>query len=267
MSSTPPDVNLSSSNCIFHVGLASLMGAREENQDRVRHFDSPFGHVFVLADGMGGYKGGAHAADIATSKLSGLLSALPGSMTPRDALVDSIEQLNCLILEESRVVASETEGMGSTLAILLVRDTSDGSFAIGAHVGDSRIYFLRREHLFCLTRDHTVVRRLVDSGALTPEQAATHPQAGVLTRALGRVESVPADVTPWIQAQPDDVFLLCSDGLSGYVGDDAIRDALLRREPAQAVADALVTLALRVRSDDNISVLIVRAERDPGRDS
>jgi PPM family protein phosphatase len=252
-----------SSGCVFRVGAWSTNGVREENQDRLTSFQSPIGHVFVLADGMGGYKGGALAAGIATSKLPQILRELPASTPVPDALVQSIDQLNEIILDEGRSSGSDVEGMGSTLVVLLVRHTPDGALAIGAHVGDSRIYFLRRERLFCLTRDHTMVRDLLDAGALTPEQAVDHPQANVLTRALGRSGPVAVDLTSWMQVQVDDMFLLCSDGLSAYAEMDDIRATLAQPESPQTIAEMLVRLALRESSEDNISALVVRAEATP----
>jgi protein phosphatase len=172
--------------------------------------------------------------------------------------VQGIQSLNRAILEAGRNGGEDVEGMGSTLAAVLVRDTPDGPLAIGAHVGDSRIYFLRGRQLFCLTKDHTIIERLVDSGALTPEQAIDHPQAGVLTRALGRSETLTIDLTSWRLLKPGDTFLLCSDGLSAYAANDLIRDALLDEEAPDVIARRLVDLALREHSQDNISILMFR---------
>jgi|RhiMetdeSRZDD1v2_1073273.scaffolds.fasta_scaffold212590_2 serine/threonine protein phosphatase PrpC len=255
------------SGCVFRVGASSTNGVREENQDRLTSFQSPFGHLFVLADGMGGHKGGALAAGIATSMLPQILRSLPASTPAPDALVQSIDRLNTVIVDEGRSSGSDVEGMGSTLVVLLVRHTPDGALAIGAHVGDSRIYFLRNDRLFCLTRDHTMVRDLLDAGALTPEQAVDHPQASVLTRALGREGPVAVDLTSWMQVQVDDMFLLCSDGLSAYAEMEDIQATLAQPESPQVIAEMLVRLALRESSEDNISVLVVRAEpaaADPG---
>ncbi|MBV8905690.1 MAG: serine/threonine-protein phosphatase, partial [Acidobacteriia bacterium] len=175
-------------NHFLEIGSESVAGVRPDNQDRIAHFDSPFGHVFLVADGMGGHLGGGIAASLAISRLPQILGAIPASETPQTALTAAIQDLNRVIVEEGR--AGGVEGMGTTVAAVLVRDTPDGALAIGAHVGDSRIYFFRDTRLFCLTRDHTIVERLVESGVLTPEQAFDHPQAGVLTRALGRVPSL-----------------------------------------------------------------------------
>jgi PPM family protein phosphatase len=150
-----------------------------------------------------------------------------------------------------------------TVAALLVRDTPDGLLAIGAHVGDSRIYFLRGQQLFPLTQDHTVVQQLVESGVLTPEQAADHPGSGVLTRVLGRAGTLSVDLTSWILLQPGDAFLLCSDGLSGYASEAAIREVLLKEDPPEVITDQLIDLALREQSRDNISVIVLHVVAVP----
>ena len=240
------------------VGLESACGQREENQDRVAFFDSQFGRVFVLADGMGGHSGGAIASSIAVSNLSQVMQTLPASIPPDEALVQGIQGLNSMILEEAQRGEEKTRQMGSTVVALLLCDTAEGLLAVGAHVGDSRLYFARGQQMFCLTQDHTVVQQLVATGALTSDQAFRHPQASVLTRALGRATSIPVELTSWTMVLPGDVFLLCSDGLSGYADDAAIRKTLLQMEPAEQIARQLVGLAFEKESQDNISVIVIR---------
>jgi protein phosphatase len=243
----------------LEIGSESVTGARSENQDRLTHFESPFGHVFVVADGMGGHRGGAVASSLAISRLPEILRSLPANLAPQGALADAIWILNRTIREEARNGGDSLSGMGSTLAVVLVRETPDGSLAIGAHVGDSRIYYLRGAQLFRLTRDHTVVEQLIAGGALTSEQGIDHPQAGMLTRALGQVDGVEADLTSWTLLRPGDVFMLCSDGLWGYVAENEIREILLAQtESPNAIACRLVERALAKESRDNVSVLIFR---------
>lgn len=246
------------SNHVLEIGSKSVAGVRPENQDRIAHFPSPFGHVFLLADGIGGYAAGGIASGLAISRLPEILRACPPTEAPQAALTSAIQHLNRVIVEEAKAGGNSTEGMGTTLALVLVRDTHDGALAIGAHVGDSRIYFLRGGQLFCLTKDHTLIEQLVESGALTPEQAVDHPQASVLTRALGRERMLPIDLTTWRLLKPGDLFLLCSDGLSGYASEDAIRETLLGDEAPGVIANRLVELALQEGSQDNISVLVFR---------
>jgi serine/threonine protein phosphatase PrpC len=252
---------------ILEIGSESIAGVRPDNQDRVAHFDSPFGHVFLIADGMGGYGGGGIASGLAISHLPEILWSVPTPATPQAALTSAIQDLNRIILDEGTAGGEAVEGMGTTLAIVLVRDTPDGALAIGAHVGDSRIYFLRGTQLFCLTKDHTLIERLLESGALTPEQAADHPQAGVLTRAVGRERVLPVDLTGWRLLKPGDMFLLCSDGLSGYASEDAIRQTLLCGDAPNGIASRLVDLALDEGSQDNISVLVFRVAGPPPFDA
>jgi PPM family protein phosphatase len=252
---------------VLQIGSESLTGSRPENQDRVAHFDSAFGHVFVVADGMGGHRDGALAAVLATSRLPDVMRGLPESLPADAALLQSIELLNDLMLAHDPSAGHQQEGMGSTLAVVLVRNTADGFLAIGAHVGDSRIYFLRNGRLFCLTRDHTVVQGLVDAGQLTADEAFDHPKAGVLTAALGRPGPVGADVTPWMLLEPGDLLLLCSDGVSGYVSDAAIAEALGAPQPPSVLARQLVELALREHSADNISAIVVRVDVEERADT
>lgn len=244
---------------VLTVGSESVAGVRKDNQDRLGHFESPFGHVFVLADGMGGYQGGAIASSLVTTQLPHLLAAVPSETPPEAALVQAIQELNQAIVEKGRISSVSERAMGSTLVTLLVRDTIDGPLAIGAHVGDSRLYFLRGGRLFCLTRDHTVVQQLLGMGSLTPSQAEDHPQASVLTRALGRGDAtLTVDLTQWLLLRPGDTFLLCSDGLSGYADDAGIGGILSRSDAPEEIARQLVELALRERSTDNVSVLVIR---------
>ncbi len=251
-------------NYKIEVGEESAAGAREENQDRLAHFESPFGFVAMVADGMGGHQGGSVASSLAVARFPELLRQIPETQPPDEALVQSIEELNREIQAQGET-GSVQEGMGSTLAAVLVRENEAGPLAITAHVGDSRVYFLRGERLFCLTRDHTLVQDLVESGALTAEQASDHPRAHVLTRALGHGEPLSVDVSSWMLLADGDVFLLCSDGLSAYVSDEAIRDALVTRAPAGVLARGLVQTALEQGSTDNISAAVVRiAAGEPG---
>jgi protein phosphatase len=148
--------------------------------------------------------------------------------------------------------------MGSTIVALLVYQTPDGLLAIGAHVGDSRLYFAREDRIFRLTEDHTIVQQLLKNHTLTEKQALDHPQAGVLARALGQKETVDVDLTSWMLLRPGDTFLLCSDGLSGYLDDSEIRRILVQREASATIALTLLDLAFGEGSDDNVSALVVR---------
>jgi PPM family protein phosphatase len=203
--------------------------------------------LFAVADGMGGAKAGEVA--------SGLAAAAVQESANRD---DSGEARVAALIEEAnrRVFRRahedrEASGMGTTMTIALVEDDH---VAIG-HVGDSRAYLIRGGRLEQLTDDHSLVAELVRSGKLTPEEAETHPQRSVITRALGTEADVDVD-TFSVEASPGDLFLLCSDGLTSMVDDETILDAVERNRPnLQEAAKALVNAANRGGGEDNITVI------------
>jgi protein phosphatase len=141
--------------------------------------------------------------------------------------------------------------MGTTITVALFED---GIVSIG-HVGDSRAYLIRDRKVDQLTEDHSLVAELVRSGRLSPEEAETHPQRSVITRALGTDPDVDVDVFS-VEAKPGDLFLICSDGLTGMVDDETILDVVERqREDLDAVAKELISAANRMGGDDNITVV------------
>jgi hypothetical protein len=149
--------------------------------------------------------------------------------------------------------------MGSTLALVVVQK----EHFVTAHMGDSRVYLLRDERLQQLTRDHSAMQRMLDAGLMTAEQIRVHPDASVLTRALGQGEAMELEISEPYPLLDRDVLMLCSDGLSGYVEDGPIEDRLRRFEEPQKAADALAELALETGGYDNISIWVVRASAAP----
>jgi protein phosphatase len=148
--------------------------------------------------------------------------------------------------------------MGTTMTVALVED---GRVAIG-HVGDSRAYLIRDRKLEQLTEDHSLVAELVRSGKLSPEEAEGHPQRSVITRALGTDPDVDVD-TFSVETKPGDLFLLCSDGLTSMVGDEAIlREVERNREDLGAAAKALVRAANKGGGEDNITVVFFEIAGD-----
>ncbi len=242
----------------LEFALESAAGQRADNQDNVLQFESPFGSIFLLADGMGGYQGGAIASKLAISKCEEVLLSLPES-TPADAaLTEAIRAANHAVFTESRQGDKSLRRMGSTIVALLVSETQDGLLAIGAHVGDSRLYFVRDNRLYRLTEDHTMIQQLIKNNTITEAQAEDHPQASVLTRTLGHQEEIEVDLTSWMLLRPGDTFLLCSDGLSGYVDDETLRATLSQREASADISRTLLDLAFSRGSDDNVSVMVAR---------
>ncbi len=242
----------------LRIGAGAHRGlVREENQDRISRLLSPFGDVFVVADGMGGHEGGATAAQLLIDRLGEHLRAQPPGMPPDEALRDAAVRTNVDICEHARADPRLAK-MGATVVLALIQ----GSRAWIAHAGDSRAYLWRDGELARLTRDHTLVQRMVDHQILNEEEARQHPDANVVTRAFGQNPEIEIEVTP-LELADGDRLLLCSDGLSGYVDDTAIARALSGDGDAQALADSLIALALQAGGEDNVSVQLLAVHDEP----
>jgi protein phosphatase len=146
--------------------------------------------------------------------------------------------------------------MGTTCTAAVLRD---GELCYG-HVGDSRLYLLRHSSISRLTRDHSLVNRLLEQGLITPEQAAVHPQRNVLTAALGMNSQVPLDLPEtYIPLRQEDTLLLCTDGLHGLVNDDELLNVASHYPPGEACR-ALVGMAKKRGGPDNITLQIIRID-------
>jgi serine/threonine protein phosphatase PrpC len=218
-----------------------------------RHNEDSYVHqppLFAIADGMGGAKAGEVASGLAVEALQ-LRPDLSGD--DEGYVVDLIQEANRRVYARAHE-DSEAAGMGTTMTVALVDDEHDR--VTFGHVGDSRAYRVRGDQLEQLTDDHSLVGELIRSGKLTPEEADVHPQRSVITRALGTDPSVDVD-TFVVDTEPDDIFLLCSDGLSGMVSDAAILEIVQHnRRNLQEAAKALVAAANRGGGDDNITVVV-----------
>jgi PPM family protein phosphatase len=202
--------------------------------------------LFAVADGMGGARGGEIASRLAAAALREDDTSASGE----ERVISLIQEANRRVYERSSE-DSDASGMGTTVTVALVED---GSVTIG-HVGDSRAYLIRGDSLEQLTDDHSLVAELVRSGRLSPEEAESHPQRSVITRALGTDPDVDVD-TLLVAAEPGDLFLICSDGLTSMVGDDTILDIVERnRGNLDQAAKELVARANRSGGEDNITVV------------
>ncbi len=218
---------------------------REGNEDSA--YAGP--RLLVVADGMGGHAAGEVASSVAVATLSALDEDSPGPDL-LDRLDGAVQEANAHLRD---MVAGDPalRGMGTTLTALL---RAGGRFGL-VHVGDSRGYLLREGALQQVTHDHTFVQALVDEGRITPEEAGHHPQRALITNALDGRGDVDADLSVR-EARAGDRWLLCSDGLSGVVSEDTLRDTLARHRSPDAAADALVQLALRGGAPDNVTVIV-----------
>jgi protein phosphatase len=215
--------------------------------------------LFAVADGIGGAQAGELASSLAAAAVRD--DSTDGNGDGRQRVDELIQEANRRVYHRQSEDPS-LSGMGTTMTVALV---DDGHVWIG-HVGDSRAYLVRQDTLEQLTEDHSLVAELVRSGRLSPEEADSHPQRSVVTRALGTDPDVDVD-TFSIDAKPGDLFLICSDGLTSMVSDDAILDEIRRhRDDLRAAAKALVRAANRGGGEDNITVVFfeIQADEDVG---
>jgi PPM family protein phosphatase len=205
--------------------------------------------LFVVADGMGGAQAGEVASEMAVTSFE---NGLPDGVDPGEALAEVIEGANRAIHDRSRSDADHA-GMGTTCTAAYVGPDE----VTVAHVGDSRAYLLRDGELIRLTRDHSLVGELVARGKLTEEQAEAHPQRSVITRALGPEARVQVDVERF-PARDGDVFLLNSDGLTGMVGEAAVKPLLENADSLEQAGRDLIAAANEAGGRDNITVVLFR---------
>jgi protein phosphatase len=234
------------------LAVAAYAVASDTGRRRLRNEDNYVvaPPLFAVADGMGGAQAGEVASRLAASALEGGDSDALGGLERLDAL---IQEANRRIYDRASNDPSAS-GMGTTMTVALVEDMT---VAIG-HVGDSRAYLVRGEQMEQLTEDHSLVNELLKSGKLSEEEAQVHPQRSVITRAVGTDPDVDVDAFT-IEAEEDDVFLLCSDGLTDMVEDEEILELVHEhRDDLEKAVKALVTAANRGGGDDNITAVAFR---------
>lgn len=226
---------------------------RSVNEDSMTTFDSPNGRVVVVCDGMGGQKAGDVASQLAVAVIQDILTdnTFP---TPEDAISSSIIAANQAILRR----ASQNEGlsgMGSTCVMLIIKD---GQVYYGS-VGDSRIYYVANRTIHQITKDQSYVQTLVDAGQITKEAAEHHQDKNQITNALGLENMTPPVIGQMpITPEPGSIFVLCSDGLSGMIHNNAILNTVMRYDlPLKERADILVSQANEAGGLDNITVQLV----------
>jgi len=218
---------------------------REGNEDSA--YAGP--RLLAVADGMGGHAAGEVASSLTIASMAKLDSEPPGGDMLAE-LSSAVAEANTR-LQEMIIANPAVEGMGTTLTALF---WSDGHAAV-CHIGDSRGYLLREGELYQITHDHTLVQSLVDEGRISADDVSTHPQRSLLLRALDGRSVAEPDLSVH-DAQAGDRYLLCSDGLSGVVSDETLRDTLASIEDPEAVARQLIDLALHGGGPDNITCIV-----------
>jgi serine/threonine protein phosphatase PrpC len=237
---------------------------RENNED---HFslDLDTG-LFIVADGMGGHAAGEVASSLAVQTVRSVILEAhdPDETRLNRDIIDEEESIRerlryamnqaCVRIRQEAFDNPIHRGMGTTLTILLIED----GIAHFSHVGDSRLYLFRNGSLRRLTRDHTVVQNEIDAGRLTPELARIAPHKNILTQSVGYHGTVDP-VTSTRPVNPGDLFLLCSDGLTDPLDDNAL-ESLIATTPFEDLAFHLVDQALLHGTEDNVTVVVVRVE-------
>ncbi len=244
-------------NNIFHKEvIGNVRSAQEDSHDIAAV--TPNGSVFVVCDGMGGHVGGKQASSIAVKSIIEYFQR-EKYPDPVRALTDALKFANMQILGYSSL-HPELRGMGTTACIVLLQ----GSEAFIAHIGDSRIYLYlgKEKQLHRITKDHSFVQALVDAGEITDEEAESHPNKNRILKALG----VKPDIEPTIGKvlpKNGDIFLICSDGLSGMISDAVIKDVLAQKLPIESKGETLIQLALDAGGLDNITVELIQIAGSP----
>ena len=244
----------------IEVSVQSDIGClRQNNEDSFGYWepedDQQFlrkGRLAVVADGMGGYEGGQEASRLAVETLMAVYRDFGGDDS-QAALIEALQAAHEQIRQYS-FSHPELRGMGTTCTAAAI--VQDALYYV--HVGDTRLYLIRDGQITRVTRDHSYVGRLVESGMISREEAETHPQRNILTAALGTnpdlIMDSPGRPEP---LRPEDVLLICSDGLWGQVRDSEILDAVENKSAEQA-GRKLIELARERGGPDNITIEILR---------
>jgi len=251
---------------ITYKAVTDVGRKRKGNEDSL--FVNADQNLFVVADGMGGHAAGEVASKISVDAINEyvVLTAGDEEITwpfgldenmsyDGNRLKTAVRFANRKVLEATKERA-EYEGMATTVAAVLV----DGDSANLAHVGDSRVYLVRGEELTQLTSDHSWVNEQIQSGVISADQARSHPLRNVVTRALGGKADLQVDMQVH-DIQPQDILLLCSDGLTTMIPDDEIARVMNEKQgDIEEAADALVDAANARGGEDNITVVLLKFE-------
>lgn len=228
----------------------SDIGRKRTNNEDSLYSNNDLG-LFMVADGMGGHKGGDKASKLAIeTSVENYKKLYAEGLSPKDALKKAVQEAAKEVYRSS-LLNPDLKGMGTTLSALVL-----GKDCIYiSHIGDSRIYRLRENKLSLLTTDHSLVHEQVEAGIMTEEEARTSSLRNIITRAIGHDQNARADHFQSL-IQDDDMFLLCTDGLNNMLNDEKIREILTKQEPKKSIHRLISEANLR-GGDDNISVILV----------
>lgn len=243
---------------ILTFGLKTDIGrVRENNEDKGEVFISENdaeiasrGHIFVVCDGMGGHEAGQIASELASKTFVEVYRSHPAT-EPEEAAKAAVKAANRFVLDVARI-APNRRGMGTTLTALCIVQNK----GLYVHVGDSRLYRFREGSIEQITNDHTWVEETVRAGTMSREDAEVHPYRHVLTQAVGTEDDLAPEVGVFDLAEGD-LYILCSDGVTNHVSDDAIASALDSGKGTAQTAWDIVASALSGGGSDNATVVVV----------
>ncbi|MDP4144690.1 MAG: Stp1/IreP family PP2C-type Ser/Thr phosphatase [Bacillota bacterium] len=242
------------------VGVLSDIGNyRKVNQDYADYYEDKFKKVYVMADGMGGHNAGEIASKIAVETIIQQFKNHVELLNEEEMLSNSIRLANREIYEQA-LSSDELSGMGTTITACVVKKYK----MVVANVGDSSCYVLKKNGIFKITKDHSLVQQLIDSGSITEQEALKHPNKNIITRALGTHDTVMVDM---FHVDLSDVqkVLLCTDGLSNFVTNEEMYDLLWNNTNVDACSK-LVELSKLKGSRDNVSIIVFGGECENGWD-
>lgn len=247
---------------LISYGSTNIGRKRKVNQDSFRMEAAQ--KLFVVADGMGGHAAGELASKITVDTIAESIledkATMLHSVAPSDMVIAAIHRANSAVFATAEK-DQKLAGMGTTVLALLFESNQ----LVVGHVGDSRVYLARRNELWQITRDHSLVNEKFKAGLITREQMKKDKNRNVITRSVGFESSVLVDVYQK-EIQPGDIYLACSDGLSGLVNDAEILSILCEHafdsESLEGAVNTLIDRANQNGGDDNITTVLVRVDKE-----
>ncbi|MCS7072890.1 MAG: Stp1/IreP family PP2C-type Ser/Thr phosphatase [Bacteroidia bacterium] len=238
---------------VEYIGKSDTGRVRQINEDFLGYFDTPNGVVFVVCDGMGGHNRGDEASRIAVTAICDYLGR-EYYEDARKAVSEALSFANFQVYLRS-LESIESRGMGTTCVLAVLRDNQ----LFYGHVGDSRMYLCKNHQLRQLTKDHSYVQQLIDSGIITQDEAENHPKRSVIMKAIGTSEHAEPEVAPEpLLLEARDQVLLCSDGLSSMVPFEVIQSVLASDDlTLHSKANMLIELANDAGGYDNITIQLI----------
>lgn len=235
------------------ANLSDVGKKRTANEDYYGSFEIKDLKIFIVSDGMGGYKGGSTASHIAVNTIKNYFEQNSQNIKDiSEAIKEALNQAD-LKIKQKADEDIELKDMGATAVVLLIKN----ELAYTAHIGDSRIYLIRDREIKKLTKDHSLVQQMLDGGLISEELAKTHPNRNVITHSLGYGGKSDVELHQPFQLFKNDILILCTDGLTGHAEDFEIKEISLNNEPVTAV-HKLIDLANERGGKDNITVQLIK---------